>query len=83
MRPGSEWWELVIRASLAKPERWAGPAHGTPPRWDWSLTARDLLEAVGRHERMQRYAAGLTPEQRQAAWSDPSPEAAALRRVMR
>lgn len=83
MRPGSEWHELVVFASLAAPERWAGPPHGHPSRWDWGRTLRSMCEAFSRHERLRKFAAGMTPEQRDLVWSDPSPEAAELRRVMR
>ncbi len=83
MRPGSEWHELVIRASLAAPERWAGPAHGALERWDFGVTGRSLFEAFSRHDRLSKFAAGMTPEQHDLVWSDPSPEAQALRRVMR
>ena len=82
-RPGSEWWELVVHASLAAPERWAGPRHGAPERWDWGRTLRTLVDAIQRREHLDRVARNLTPEQQAALWSDPSPEAAELRRVAR
>lgn len=81
-RPGSEWYELVIRAQLKWPER-SGVPHGHARRWDWGITVRSLFEATQRHERLMRFARGMTPEQYEAAWSDPSPEAAQLRKVMR
>jgi hypothetical protein len=73
----------VIRAQLANPERWGGPAHGSPQRYDFGATARSLYEAQRRHVQLERFAAGMTPQQRDAVWSDPSPEAAAIRSVMR
>jgi hypothetical protein len=78
---GSEWCELAIHMGATRPERW------TPfraDRWDGSgFTVRSLSEAFQRHATAVRVAANLTPEQREALWADPSPEAAELRRVMR
>lgn len=82
-RPGSEWWELVIHASLTAPERWAGPQHGHPSRWSWDFTARTLHDALQRHQHVRRIARNLTPEQQAALWQDTSPQAAELRRAMR
>lgn len=82
-RPGSEWWELVLHASLVLPERWGGPPHGAPDRWDWGMTGYSLGEALAKHDHLLRVARNLTPEQRDAIWQDPSEQAAALRRVMR
>lgn len=82
-REGSEWWELVIRGSLAVPERWAGPPHGHPTRWDWGFTVRSMAEAEQRREHLERLARNMTPEQLAELWQDPSEQAAALRRVMR
>lgn len=81
-KPGSEWWELVLYGSLAVPERWAGPPHGDPQRWDWGFSARSLHEALLRHEHLQRVARNLTLEQQAALWQEASPEAAELRRVI-
>src|ERR1044071_7092524 len=78
MRPGSEWHELVVHASLASPERWGGPPHGDPRRWDWGATAYSLGMAMNRYAHLERLARNLTPDQRDALWSDPSPEAAAV-----
>lgn len=83
LRPGSEWWELVIHASLVDPERWAGPPHGHPSRWDWGFTLRSLVESMQRYEHLRRIVANLTPEQHAELWSDTSEQAARLRRVMR
>lgn len=82
-RPGSEWWELVIHGTLTAPERWGGPPHGGPRRWDWGATAYSLGEALARHDHMVRVARNLTPQQLDALWSDMSSEAARLRRAMR
>lgn len=82
LRPGSEWWELVLHGALAAPERWAGPAHGDPLRWDWGFTARTLDAAFQRRAHLERVARNLTPEQHAALWQDPSEQAAALRRAM-
>lgn len=79
--PGSQHHELVIAASLRHPEL-AGPRHGHPSRWDWGVTYRSALEAQQRHARLKRFAAQMTPDERAALWSDPSPEAAELRRVV-
>lgn len=82
-RPGSEWWELVLHGALINPERWAGPPHGHPTRWDWGFTLRSLDEARQKREHLERIARNLTPEQLAELWQDPSPQAAALRRAMR
>jgi hypothetical protein len=82
-RPGSEWWELVLHGTLTEPERWAGPAHGDPRRWDWGTTGYSLGEALQRHDHLLRVARNLTAEQRDALWSDADPRAAELRRAMR
>lgn len=82
-RLGSEWWELVLHGALALPERWAGPPHGAPSRWDWGVTLRSLAEAEQRREHLDRLARNMTPEQHAQLWQDPSPRAAELRRFMR
>ena len=82
-RTGSEWWELVIHASLAVPERWGGPPHGHPSRWDWGWTLLSIAETAQRHEHLQRLARNLTPDQLAELWQDPSDEAAELRRFLR
>lgn len=81
-RAGSEWWELVVHATLTAPERWGGPPHGDPRRWDWGATAHSLGEALARHDHLVRAARNLTPQQLDALWSDVSLEAAQLRRVV-
>lgn len=81
--PGSQWLELTIAAGLKWPAHHVGPAHGSPARWDWGVTVRSLAEATQRHERLVSAAVGLTAAERDALWSDPSPEAAELRRVTR
>lgn len=81
LRPGSEWWELVLHGTLAAPERWGGPAHGDPQRWDWGATADSLGRAFQRREHLQRVVRNLTPEQQAALWQDTSPQAAELRRM--
>lgn len=82
LKPGSEWHELVVHASLAAPERWGGPQHGHPARWDWGMTGHSLGEELARHDHLLRIVRNLTPEQRDALWSDVSPAAARLREVM-
>lgn len=81
--PGSQHWESVITAGLRWPEAHAGPPHGSPARWDWGVTVRTLAEACQRNDRLSKYVAGLTEEQRRAVYSDPSDEARQLRRAMR
>lgn len=80
---GSEWCELAIRIGVRRPERWlAFRAEG----WQWDergITVRSLAEALQHRATVERVARNLTPEQREALWSDPSPEAAELRRLMR
>lgn len=81
-RPGSEWHELVVRASLANPERWSGPPHGAPQRWDWGVTLATLFRCWRRRVHLERVARNLTPEQVDALWSDPSDEARELRKLV-
>lgn len=80
-RPGSEWWELVLHGTMTAPERWAGPLHGDPRRWDWGFTGRSLGEALARHDHLLRIARNLTVEQREALWMTSDPRAAELRRL--
>ena len=80
--PGSQHLEFVIAGSLRRPEL-AGPPHGHPARWDWGVTVRSLAEAIQRRARLERAVAGASPAELDALWSDPSPEAAELRSVMR
>lgn len=76
---GSEWAELAVHIGTRRPERWP-PLR--PLRWEGSgAMVRSLAEAQQKHERLVKFARSMTPEQRDALWSDPSPEAAALRRV--
>lgn len=81
--PGSQWLELVIHTSLARPERWGNQRHGSEDHWDWGRTLATKLEAWRRRTHLERIARNLTPEQRDALWSDPSDEARELRRVCR
>jgi hypothetical protein len=81
--PGSQHWESVIAAGLRWPDAHAGPLHGSPARWDWGVTVRTLAEACQRHAKLVAYAAELTEGQRRAVFSDPSDEAAAIRKAMR
>lgn len=79
--PGSQHLEFVIAGSLRRPEL-SGPPHGNPQRWNWGVTLRSLAEACQRRARLERFAAGMTAEERDALWGDSSLEAAELRRVM-
>lgn len=76
---GSEWAFAVIEAGK---QGHAGPLHGDPSRWDWGVTVKSLMLAFKRHEMLVDFARGLTAEQRDALWSDPSEEAARVRRVV-
>ena len=78
--PGAEWYEAVIRSGLAG---YGGPPHGDSSRWDWGVTASTLRLATDRHQRMQRIVDDMTPEQRMALWSDGSPIAAQMRKLVR
>lgn len=70
----------VIRAGmLGLVDSW----HGAPNRWDWGVTVASLQAAQQRHERLQKLADSLTPEQRAAVWSDDSEAARTLRRFIR
>lgn len=78
---GSEWCELAGYIGRTRPERWLSLR---PLDWDGSgATVRSLAEAQQRAERLRKLARNLTPEQRDALWMDPSPEAAALRKALR
>lgn len=80
-RTGSEWAELAVHVGTRRPERWT---RFRPLEWEGSgAMVRSLAEAQQRHERLARFARGMTAEQREALWQDPSDEAAELRRVMR
>jgi hypothetical protein len=81
--PGSQHLEAVITAAVRWPSTHAGPPHGHPSRWDWSVTLRSLAEACMRTERLAKHAASMTEAERLEVWGDPSPEAARLRDVMR
>lgn len=59
------------------------PAHGDPCRWDWGVTIQTLRDAEQRHERMQKLADSLTPEQKAALWGATDEWAAKLRRFVR
>lgn len=80
--PGSQWLELVIHTSLQRPERWGNQQHGHVDHWDWGYVLHNELEAWRRHKHLERVASNLTPEQRDALWSDPSDEARALRKMV-
>lgn len=74
--PGSQHLEAAIAVAVRNPQR-VGAAQ------DRGIDARSLAEAQQRHARLEAAASRLTAEERDAVWSDPSPEAMALRRVMR
>lgn len=61
MTSGSQWHEAVIRAGKLGN---GGPRHGSPERWDWSVTLWSLDQALQRHQRHEQLRAQLTPEQR-------------------
>lgn len=75
---GSEWLDGVIRAGM---QGYGGPPHGDSSRWDWGLTLRTLDVAMQRHKMLCEFVEGMTPEQKDALWSDPSEEAARVRRL--
>lgn len=78
--PGSQHLEAVITAGV---RGFGGPPHGHESRWDWSVTLKSLSYAMQRHERLATYAKDMSPAEREAVWADPSPEAEAMRRVLR
>lgn len=80
--PGSQWLELVIHTSLTRPERWGNQRHGDESHWDWGHVLHNELEAWRRRTHLERVARNLTPEQRDALWSDPSAEARELRKLV-
>lgn len=85
MGPGSQALELAIRVSLRRPDLACYPG-SIADHWQWGGTgvlARSIVEGWQRHEHLLRVARNLTPEQREALWSDASPESAELRKVMR
>lgn len=57
--------------------------HGAPDRWDWGVTVQTLRDAEQRHERMQKLADSLSPEQKAALWGSTDQWAAELRRFAR
>ena len=63
--------------------RLGAPAHGDRCRWDWGVTVQTLRDAEQRHERMQKLADSLTPEQRAALWGATDEWAVKLRRFVR
>lgn len=76
---GSEWAHAAIEAGK---QGYGGPPHGDASRWDWGLTLRSLDVAFQRHKMLREFVAGMTAEQKDALWSDPSEEAARVRRVV-
>lgn len=80
LKPGSEWLEAVITAGV---RGFGGPPHGHESRWDFGWTLKTLDIAMQKHRRLAQYAAEMSPTERDAVWADPSPEAEAMRRVMR
>lgn len=80
--PGSQWLELVVHTTLVRPERWGNQRHGDESHWDWGHVLHNELEAWRRHKHLERVARNLTPEQRDALWSDLRDEARALRKMV-